>query len=92
MWWLVLIILISVGAILALIVGVLSIFKVRQLRHWADTTNRWVSMRRLTKPLEVPHYPLDKMVRAKPKLWGGTITALALFSVIVLWGFMRYAS
>ncbi|MBI3546515.1 MAG: hypothetical protein HY081_07990 [Gammaproteobacteria bacterium] len=88
--WLALIILISLGAVLALIVGVLSIFKTRQLRHWADTTTRWVSTRRLTKPLEVPHYPLDKMVRENPKLWGGTITALAFFSVMVLWWFIRH--
>ena len=90
--WLALIILICAGAILALTVGVLSIFKTRQLRHWADTTTRWVSTRRLTKPLEIPHYPLDKMVRENPKIWGGTISALAFFSVIVLWWFIRHAA
>jgi len=28
------------------------------------------------------------MVSAKPRLWGGVITALALFSSLVLWWFV----
>jgi len=86
--WLTLIIIILVGAILAIVVGLMSLFKLAKLKHWAESVNRWVSTRQLTKPLDMPHYHLDKRVSAKPQLWGGVITALALFSSLVLWWFV----
>jgi hypothetical protein len=86
--WVTLITIILLGAILAIAVGLMSLFKLGQLKHWAESANRWVSTRQLTKPLDMPHYHLDKMVSAKPQLWGGVITALALFSSLVLWWFV----
>lgn len=86
--WLTLITVILLGAILAIVVGLMSLFKLGQLKHWAESVNRWVSMRQLTKPLDTPHYHLDKMVSAKPRLWGGVIIVLALFSSLVLWRFV----
>ena len=86
--WATLITIILLGAILAIVVGLMSLFKLGKLKHWAESANRWVSTRQLTKPLDMPHYHLDKMVSAKPQLWGGVITALALFSSLVLWWFV----
>jgi hypothetical protein len=86
--WITLITVILLGAILAIVVGLMSLFKLGKLKHWAESANRWVSTRQLTKPLDMPHYHLDKMVSAKPQLWGGVITALALFSSLVLWWFV----
>jgi hypothetical protein len=86
--WVTLITIILLGAILAIVVGLMSLFKLGKLKHWAESANRWVSTRQLTKPLDMPHYHLDKMVSAKPQLWGGVITALALFSSLVLWWFV----
>jgi hypothetical protein len=86
--WITLISVILLGAILAIAVGLMSLFKLGKLKHWAESANRWVSTRQLTKPLDMPHYHLDKMVSAKPQLWGGVITALALFSSLVLWWFV----
>lgn len=86
--WITLITVILLGAILAIVVGLMSLFKLGKLKHWAESVNRWVSTRQLTKPLDMPHYHLDKMVSAKPRLWGGVITALALFSSLVLWWFV----
>jgi hypothetical protein len=86
--WATLITIILLGAILAIAVGLMSLFKLGKLKHWAESANRWVSTRQLTKPLDMPHYHLDKMVSAKPQLWGGVITALALFSSLVLWWFV----
>ena len=86
--WVTLITIILLGAILAIVVGLMSLFKIGKLKHWAESANRWVSTRQLTKPLDMPHYHLDKMVSAKPQLWGGVITALALFSSLVLWWFV----
>ena len=86
--WVTLIMIILLGAILAIVVGLMSLFKLGKLKHWAESANRWVSTRQLTKPLDMPHYHLDKMVSAKPRLWGGVITALAFFSSLVLWWFV----
>jgi hypothetical protein len=86
--WVALIMITLLGAILAIVVGLMSLFKLGKLKHWAESANRWVSTRQLTKPLDVPHYHLDKMVSAKPQLWGGVITVLALFSSLVLWWFV----
>lgn len=87
--WISLIAFIVLGAVMAVMVGLLSLFKPGQLRHWGKSINRWISTRKLTKPLDVPHYQLDKLVTARPRLWGGVITALSLFSVLVLWWFVR---
>ncbi|MGA9032979.1 MAG: hypothetical protein WB402_10715 [Sulfuricaulis sp.] len=89
--WVTLIMIILLGAILAIVVGLMSLFKVGKLKDWSESANRWVSTRQLTKPLDMPHYHLDKMVSAKPRLWGGVITALALFSSLVLWWFLHGA-
>ena len=86
--WVSLVAFILLGAVLAVVVGLMSLFKLGKLKHWAEYVNRWVSTRRATKPLDIPHYHLDKLVAARPRAWGGVITALAFFSVVVLWVFV----
>ena len=86
--WLTLIIVILLGVILAIVVGLMSLFKLGKLKYWAEYVNHWVSTRELSKPLDIPHYHLDKMVSARPRFWGGVITVLALFSSFVLWWFV----
>jgi hypothetical protein len=76
------------GALTAVVVGLMSLFRLDQLRSWSGSVNRWISMRKMTKPLDTPHYQLDKLVVAQPRLWGGVITLLALFSAVVLWWFV----
>jgi hypothetical protein len=66
----------------------MSLFRPGQLKRWAGSVNRWVSTRKLTKPLDIPRYHLDDLVAARPRLWGGVITALSLFSAVVLWWFV----
>jgi hypothetical protein len=86
--WISLIAFIMLGALTAVVVGLMSLFRPGQLQHWGKSINRWVSTRKLTKPLDTPHYHLDKLVLARPRLWGGMITVLALFSAVVLWWFV----
>jgi hypothetical protein len=86
--WLSLIAIILLGAVLAAAVGLMSLFKLGLLKFCAESVNRWISTRQLTKPLDMPHFHLDRLVSDKPRLWGGVITALALFSTIVLWRFV----
>lgn len=86
--WLSLIAFIALGAAMAVVVGLMALLRVDQLRHWAGSINRWVSTRRLTRPLDTPHYHLDRLVTAQPRLWGGVITLLSLFSAAVLGWFV----
>ena len=86
--WLSLIGFIGLGAIMAVAVGLMALFQGVQLKHWSVGVNHWVSTRKLTKPLDMPHYHLDKLVVAQPRRWGGVITVLALFSAVVLWWFV----
>jgi hypothetical protein len=91
MWeslWISLIAFIALGAVLAVVVGLMSLFKLTQLKHWSEIMSRWISTSRLSKPLDTPHYHLDKLVVAQPRLWGGVITVLALFSAVMLWWFV----
>lgn len=86
--WLSLISFIALGAVLAVVVGLMSLLQPGQLKHWAKVMGRWISTRRLSKPLDVPHYHLDRLVVAQPRVWGGVITVLALFSAVILWWFV----
>lgn len=86
--WTGLIAFIVLGAVMAIVVGLMSLFKLGKLKYWLEATNRWVSTRQVTKPLDTPHYHLDKLVVAQPRVWGGVITGLALFSAVVLWVFV----
>lgn len=86
--WISLIAFIVLGTLTAIGVGLMSLFRVGQLMHWAQDANRWISTRKMTKPLDMPHYHLDELILAQPRLWGGAITALALFSALVLWWFV----
>jgi len=88
MWetlWLSLVMLLVLGALLALIVGLLGLFGRSWLHGLVEAANRWISTRRGTEALDVPHYPLDATIRHRPRLWGaviallGTYTATALF-------------
>ena len=86
--WISLIAFIVLGAVMAIVVGLMSLFQLGKLQHAAESINRWVSTRQLTKPLDTPHYHLDKLVVAQPRVWGGVITVFALFSALVLWVFV----
>lgn len=86
--WISLIAFIMLGALTAVVVGFMSLFRPGWLKHWSKSANRRVSTRKMTKPLDTPHYHLDKLVLARPRLWGGVITVLALFSAVVLWWFV----
>lgn len=86
--WLSLIVFIALGAVTAVVVGFMSLFKPGQLKYWAEIMSRWISTSQLSKPLDTPHYHLDRLVGAQPRVWGGVITVLSLFSAAVLWWFV----
>lgn len=83
--WLSAVILLLLGALLALVVGVLGLFERSWLQRFFGVANRWISTHRGTEALDVPRYPLDATIRHRPRIWGaviallGTYTATALF-------------
>ena len=89
--WASMMLLILLGALLAATIGALSLFRLDILQYWSDAANRWVSLRRSGKPLEAPHYNVDNLVRATPRVWGGVITLLALYVLVTLSWFARGA-
>ncbi len=83
--WLSLMSVIMLGALLALLVGVLSLFMTPALERIVKSANTWLTVRRTLKPLAKPNYKLDRMVTGNPQLWGGAIVVVALYAVAILW-------
>ncbi len=84
MFWHSLVLALALGAVFALIVGLLALGRFQALTRWSDVSNRWVSSRRAARPLAHPYYAPDWSLRARPRLWGGVISAAALYSASVL--------
>ncbi len=81
--------LLALGAVLALAVGLLAWFRTDWLDRWSTLSNRWISTRRAAKPAAKPYFGFDRWVRDKPRLWGGLITLLTLYTLAVPVWFVR---
>lgn len=78
--------LLALGAVFALVVGLVAFSRFELFQRWSDVANRWVSGRRATRDFAQPYYVPDKLVHARPRLWGVVICVTALYSfVILLW-------
>lgn len=87
--WLSSIWLLALGTVLALAVGLLAWFRMDWLARWSTLSNHWISTRRMTKPAAKPYFGVERWVRAQPRLWGGLITLLTLYTLVVLIWFVR---
>ena len=65
-----LVILLLIGAALALVVGLLLWLRPNQLRSIDAVANRWLSSRRATKVLDVPHNQVDRYVAHHARVSG----------------------
>jgi hypothetical protein len=85
-FWVTALVLILLGAVLALLVGALALVRVQTLKNLSSFTNRWISTRRAVKPVSRPYYGIDRLVGQRPQVWGGIITLLAVYTlVMILW-------
>ncbi len=84
MFWNSLVLALGLGAVFALVAGLLALGRFQALTRWSEASNRWVSSRRVARPLARPYYVPDWSLRARPRLWGGVISAAALYSASVL--------
>lgn len=80
MFWHSLVFALGLGAVFALLVGALALWRFQVLQCWSAVSNRWVSPRRAVRPLARPHYAPDWSLRARPRLWGVVISTAALYS------------
>lgn len=87
--WVTMLTVMFLGAILALLVGLLAMFRRDILEQISQLASRWVSMRRVLRPLEIPRYGLDNILQRHPRIWGGIITVLATYVLFVLWQYIR---
>lgn len=87
--WLTSLWVLALGAVLALAVGLLALLRIDLLKSWSALSNRWVSTRRGAKPAAKPYFGVEHRVRAQPRLWGGLITLLTLYTLAVLIWFVR---
>ena len=82
--WLTLLILTLLGAMLSMLVGLLSLFSRDRLRRLSQFSDRWISTRRLLRPLDAVYSWVDDQVLKRIRLWGVMICFLALFTVVML--------
>lgn len=87
--WLSLVALLLLGALLALMLGILSFYRMETLKRWSAIANRWVTTQHLFEPLDTPNYTLNKIVHGKSRLWGAFITVFALCALVVLFWYLR---
>lgn len=87
--WMLALTLIVLGALLAILVGLLALLRVQTLKNISSFTNRWVSTRQAMKPASRPYYGIDRFVATHPQTLGGVIVLLAVYTLIMIVWFGR---
>ncbi len=67
------------GNVPALFIGAVVYFRPSLMRGTEQTANRWLSTRRMLKPLDSPHYGLQSVILNHPRLSGALITLATLY-------------
>jgi hypothetical protein len=82
--WLAILILILLGALAAIVIGLLALVQVRTLKNFSNLTNRWVSTRQAAKPVARPYYGIDRFVATHPQALGGIIAVFSMYTLIMI--------
>lgn len=84
--WLSILVLILIGALAAIVIGLLALIKVQTLKKLSSFSNRWVSTRQAAKPVSRPYYGIDRFVATHPQALGGIIAVFSVYTLImILW-------
>lgn len=70
--------------LLLLPVGVVLIVRPSLLKGLESWGNRWVSTRRASRPLDLPHEGVDRLAARHPRLIGAAIVLLSLYCLLAL--------
>ncbi len=87
--WLALLVLVLFGAVVAIVVGGLALVRIQTLKNFSSVANRWVSTRKVAKPISRPYYGIDRLVGAHPQVWGGVIALLSIYTLAMIAWFAR---
>jgi hypothetical protein len=87
--WILTLVLIVFGALLAVLVGLLALVQVQTLKNLSGFTNRWVSTRQAVKPAARPYYGIDRFVATHPQAWGAILALLSLYTLVMIVWFGR---
>ncbi|MBI4807902.1 MAG: hypothetical protein HY799_02980 [Nitrosomonadales bacterium] len=72
-----------IASIFSFFVGIALALRSKKALRFFDVMNRWVSVRKLTKPLSTPHYIEPALLKRRVVL-GMTIMAGAMISILLL--------
>jgi hypothetical protein len=87
--WILALALILLGAVLAILVGLLALVRVQTLKDFSKFTSRWISTRQAVKPASRPYYGIDRFVATHPQALGGVIALLAIYTLLMIVWFGR---
>jgi hypothetical protein len=76
-----------VGNFLCIGVGVMLLYFPEKLQVIGRYTDKWLTLRRQTKPLNMPYFDMDKWVLSNAKIAGVTLSLMSL--VLGVWMYMR---
>lgn len=87
--WITTVSLLLLGAIMALVLGILSFYRLQTLKRWSTFANRWVATHHLFEPLDAPNYTLNRIVHDKSRQWGILVTVCAICALVLLFWYLR---
>lgn len=89
-FWLNLVAIVLLGALMALVLGVLSLYRKQEiLQRLSDFANRWVATHHIFDQLDKPHYGFNKLIHEKSRVWGACIAAFSLGAIFLLIWYLR---
>ena len=74
-----------IASVFSFVVGVALVSRSRRALRFFDLMNRWISVRKMMKPLSTPHY-IEPMLLKRRVVLGTTIMAGAAVSILMLSG------
>lgn len=88
--WLNLVAVVLLGALMALVLGVLSLYRKQEiLQRLFGVANRWVATHHIFDQLDKPYYGLNKLIHEKSRIWGACITVFSLCAIFLLIWYLR---
>ncbi|MBI3570908.1 MAG: hypothetical protein HY082_07385 [Gammaproteobacteria bacterium] len=89
--WLNLVAVVLLGALMALALGVLSLYRKKEiLQRLFGLANRWVATHHVFDQLDKPHYGFNKIIHEKSQVWGACITVFSLCAIFLLIWYLRH--
>lgn len=73
---------IRIASVLAMLAGLVVLFRPSLLKRFEDVANNWVSTRKMMRPLEQSYTMTDSFAARHPRLAGGLISLVSLYALV----------